>query len=135
MAELEGRLRELPLDWPPQPDLTLAVRAAVASPRRRRFGRRSLAVAAAFAVPPARTAILRWLGLHHVRVGRVAELPRTRPLNGAVLGTRTSLVDATRRAGFELSLPRGEQPDSVYAAETEERRVGKECRSRWSPYH
>ena len=23
----------------------------------------------------------------------------------------------------------------VYAARSEERRVGKECRSRWSPYH
>ena len=25
--------------------------------------------------------------------------------------------------------------DSVTGRETEERRVGKECRSRWSPYH
>ena len=24
---------------------------------------------------------------------------------------------------------------SVYAIRSEERRVGKECRSRWSPYH
>ena len=26
------------------------------------------------------------------------------------------------------------QPD-IYALRSEERRVGKECRSRWSPYH
>ena len=26
-------------------------------------------------------------------------------------------------------------PDNFHAEETEERRVGKECRSRWSPYH
>ena len=25
--------------------------------------------------------------------------------------------------------------DAYYAARSEERRVGKECRSRWSPYH
>ena len=26
-------------------------------------------------------------------------------------------------------------PDSEFASRSEERRVGKECRSRWSPYH
>src|SRR2546426_7173832 len=26
-------------------------------------------------------------------------------------------------------------PDGEYKARSEERRVGKECRSRWSPYH
>ena len=25
--------------------------------------------------------------------------------------------------------------NGIYAARSEERRVGKECRSRWSPYH
>ena len=28
-----------------------------------------------------------------------------------------------------------EQADAVYTERSEERRVGKECRSRWSPYH
>ena len=28
-----------------------------------------------------------------------------------------------------------DQPEGMRSAETEERRVGKECRSRWSPYH
>ena len=27
------------------------------------------------------------------------------------------------------------QPDTLYFSRSEERRVGKECRSRWSPYH
>ena len=29
----------------------------------------------------------------------------------------------------------GENLRELYAARSEERRVGKECRSRWSPYH
>src|SRR2546428_5260991 len=29
----------------------------------------------------------------------------------------------------------GQQPDAFAALRSEERRVGKECRSRWSPYH
>ena len=28
-----------------------------------------------------------------------------------------------------------EMPDQIVAFRSEERRVGKECRSRWSPYH
>src|SRR2546422_2649568 len=31
--------------------------------------------------------------------------------------------------------PGGDRREEVYAARSEERRVGKECRSRWSPYH
>src|SRR3712207_8997437 len=27
------------------------------------------------------------------------------------------------------------RPDTLFGARSEERRVGKECRSRWSPYH
>ena len=47
-------------------------------------------------------------------------------------------LDATRRA---LWLARAERAEaekwrhSVYDGRSEERRVGKECRSRWSPYH
>ena len=33
-----------------------------------------------------------------------------------------------------LSL-KGETIDEITASRSEERRVGKECRSRWSPYH
>src|SRR3712207_1183587 len=31
--------------------------------------------------------------------------------------------------------PAGDDPVHVYLGRSEERRVGKECRSRWSPYH
>jgi hypothetical protein len=124
VPELERRLRELPLDWPPQPELTLAVRAAIAQPPGQRPARRALvlalaalvlALAAAFAVPQARTAILRWFGLEHVRVVRVEHLPPTRRLEPSDLGRRTSFVGATREAGFELLVPRKEA-DAVYLA-------------------
>jgi hypothetical protein len=126
MPELERRLGELRIDWPPQPDLTLAVRAAVAEPRRPRPRRAlvlaavalALALAAAFAVPQARTAILRWFGLDHVRVVRVGELPPARPLNSTDLGRLTSFVAATRAAGFELLVP-SDRPDAVYVARTD----------------
>ena len=126
MPELERRLGSVRIDWPPQPDLTLAVRAAIAEPRRPRRRRAlvlalaalALALAAAFAVPQARTAILHWFGLDHVRVVRVGELPPTRPLNGADLGRRTSFVAATHAAGFELLVP-SERPDAVYVARTD----------------
>jgi len=42
-----------------------------------------------------------------------------------------------KAVGYQKSLPI-EDADSLIdfeAARSEERRVGKECRSRWSPYH
>ena len=35
----------------------------------------------------------------------------------------------------ELNIELPNAPDPVGAYRSEERRVGKECRSRWSPYH
>src|SRR2546428_2840413 len=35
----------------------------------------------------------------------------------------------------QLLVPRVERDDRAVLARSEERRVGKECRSRWSPYH
>ena len=37
--------------------------------------------------------------------------------------------------GPRNDLPKGYAPKEVIAMRSEERRVGKECRSRWSPYH
>ena len=35
-----------------------------------------------------------------------------------------------------FAMPEGEElPEQGFAKRSEERRVGKECRSRWSPYH
>jgi hypothetical protein len=126
MTELERQLAGLgaAIEWPPEPDLRAHVRARVDEPAEALLPwRRTLvvaftllvvAVAAAFAVPPARTAILRWLGLEHVKVVRVDELPPTRRLEATDLGERTTLATARRRAGFvPLRLP-GRPPDAVF---------------------
>jgi hypothetical protein len=128
MAELERELRLLSVDWPPEPDLTRAVWRRLAEEPRRVFPwRRTLAVAfavlvvsiaAVFAVPSARTAILRWFGLTHVRVVRVDRLPPTRKMSAADLGTQTKLADAARRAGF-APLVLHNRPDFVFFAQTE----------------
>src|SRR3712207_7925554 len=46
-------------------------------------------------------------------------------------------IEAIREAGIdEVGIVVGATADEVRAAvRSEERRVGKECRSRWSPYH
>ena len=45
-------------------------------------------------------------------------------------------VRVTTRARIEAALERFDFRPNVYAMNrSEERRVGKECRSRWSPYH
>src|SRR5256885_2499924 len=44
----------------------------------------------------------------------------------------------TSRAGQTMAFtyyPSGQVAQKTYADRSEERRVGKECRSRWSPYH
>ena len=70
-------------------------------------------------VPPLRVGMVGYafMGAAHSQgwrtVGRVFDLPR-RPVLAAICGRD---ADAVRRA------------------RSEERRVGKECRSRWSPYH
>ena len=40
----------------------------------------------------------------------------------------------TRAVALRL-LALGCQTDKIFTSRSEERRVGKECRSRWSPYH
>jgi hypothetical protein len=124
MAELETALRQLggELDFPPTPDLAQAIRGRLERPR---FWRRPAAiaialvvvaaVAAVFAVPQSRSAILDWLGLRHVSVVRVEKLPVV-PANGLDLGQRVTLGEAERRAPW-LLLPDGE-PDSVWVNES-----------------
>src|SRR5687768_2761739 len=57
---------------------------------------------------------------------RAAEAPT---LDGDVLGD-AAWAAATPITGFTQ-----EQPNEGEPVRSEERRVGKECRSRWSPYH
>jgi hypothetical protein len=125
MAELERELLAVGrrLDWPAEPDLAPRVRARLDAPVEPLVPwRRTLviavallavAIAAAFAVPSARTAILRWLGLSHVRVVHVDTLPPTRRLTENDLGTQTTLAAAERRLGFHV-LQLRERPDAVY---------------------
>ena len=127
MNGLEQELHALaPLvEWPDEPDLAPAVaaRLAVSPPRRRPSLRVGvalavilLALAVALAVPPARTAILDWIGLGSARIELVEELPPL-PLTAPVelLGRPTTLADARRHAGFPIaSPPRNElAPDEI----------------------
>src|ERR1041385_4117773 len=53
-------------------------------------------------------------------------------LKGVVRGVLERFMDALKNAGHEAAIE--DRADST-DARSEERRVGKECRSRWSPYH
>ena len=63
-------------------------------------------------------------GVGRLADGRAVFVPRTAP------GERVRLRDGVR---LHKTFARGELAEVV--ARSEERRVGKECRSRWSPYH
>src|SRR2546426_6038866 len=54
-----------------------------------------------------------------------------RPDDGSV----SANVYTNRFFGFSFEFPQGWTVVKEDAARSEERRVGKECRSRWSPYH
>ena len=54
--------------------------------------------------------------------------PTLRTDSGRIGGTGVSLAEPSAEVMVKLSL-------SSTPARSEERRVGKECRSRWSPYH
>src|SRR5256885_14958623 len=63
--------------------------------------------------------IVAWLGVLILPVSSVLQ----------VAGTNLGLVVST------LYVLRGAAIVATFAERSEERRVGKECRSRWSPYH
>ena len=120
MPELETALLQLGRDveFPPTPDLASAIRGRLG---KRRSWRRPvvvaiallvLAIGAALLVPPARTAILDWLGLRHVNVSRVDTLPPTHPLGRLDLGEKVTAAEARRRAPW-LLVP-DDAPDSQY---------------------
>lgn len=129
MTPLERELQALAaaLEWPPAPDVAARVLARVREtpPPSRRAPRRRLAVAlavvlaallAVVAVPPARTAVLDWLGIGGARIVEVDELPAVAPSPGlALLGDLVTLERARALAGFELAEPPdGERdPDEI----------------------
>ena len=115
VPELERDLEALAAEvaWPPTPELRLQLDPR----RRRRFveGRRALvlvvavlllALAVAFAVPSARTAILRFFHLRGATVELVDRLPPAQERDlGADLANPVSLEQAERDLGFRILLP------------------------------
>src|SRR2546430_15733523 len=63
--------------------------------------------------------------------GAVALVEKDRPDDGL----ERVRQDRLQRAGAGLMSPLSQQEIVAQAERSEERRVGKECRSRWSPYH
>jgi hypothetical protein len=127
---LEQELRELSaaLAWPDAPDVAAVVRSRIeAAPRRarRRPRRHQLAialavlvavVAATLAVPQARSAILRALGIGNVRIELVDDLPPTAPRSDlSLLGIPVSLGEAREAFPYELVSPDPElgAPDEI----------------------
>jgi hypothetical protein len=121
VSELETRLAELPVEWPPEPDVTGRVRSRLeAQPRPRRRFRPAWAVALAIlvslggvaAVPSARSAVLRWLGIEGVRIERVPEAPTPAPSPSPIL----DLGEPTKLAPGTVVPSALGAPDAVYAA-------------------
>jgi len=109
------------VEWPDAPDVATAVAGRIAEPAPRpRMQPPRLALAlvvllaallAVLAVPPARTAILDWLGIGGARIVRVDELPAIEPSPGLeILGDETSLEAARSRAGFRFADPPRDEP-------------------------
>src|SRR5919204_2640405 len=125
MTELELALVELgrALELPPAPDVAARVAARI-EPRRRGFPVRRLAIAIgvlavgvgiAFAVPPARSAILRFLGFGAVRIELVQTLPaaQERPL-GSGLGDVATAAQARAALRGTLLLPPGAEHATLH---------------------
>jgi hypothetical protein len=117
MPELDVALRELgrQVEFPPTPDLASAIRGRLERPRRWRrpvaiaLAVLVVAVGAVLAVPPARTAILDWLGLRGVSIVRVDELPPTPAVERLELGRKITPEEAP----LWLRVP-DDEPDTIY---------------------
>ena len=70
-----------------------------------------------------------------VITGGCAELPGIRELALKTLGGPVRLAYPQGIAGLPTQLQKASTPTAVGLLRSEERRVGKECRSRWSTYH
>jgi hypothetical protein len=127
LTSLETRLRALghELDFPPERDLAPAVLERLEG--RRPFPWRrttalalallTIAVGAAFAVPQARTAILRFFHIGGETIIRVETLPPAVERSQAGgFGTPLSRAAAEQTLGFRFMLPpfHGQRPDRVY---------------------
>src|SRR3712207_6928740 len=72
-----------------------------------------------------------WSFAHRARTGFKREYPMFLVINGLTLLMGLGIV-AFARYGLDLTSAWALQGANL---RSEERRVGKECRSRWSPYH
>ena len=67
------------------------------------------------------------------------EIPEQTEIDGGItMGNRYELnknLAQMLKGGVIMDVTTPEQAKIAEAARSEERRVGKECRSRWSPYH
>jgi hypothetical protein len=119
MTERELRALARYVEYPAERDLAPAVRARLtARPQRRRraviaaLAALVLAVAVAFAVPPARSAILRFFHLQGVTIERVDRLPEVKTSRPLDLGNPLTLAEARRTMHFRpLTSPLLGQPD------------------------
>jgi hypothetical protein len=125
--ELERALRELEPDWPPTPDLAVAVRARIATPAPRVRRPWVPALAAALgallvfgvvmaASPSARSTVLRWLGLKSVEVRHAPPSATPPPVRRGAelgLGRAVRLAAARRAAGFPVPVPTALGPPAV----------------------
>ena len=60
----------------------------------------------------------------------------TKLVNNIMLDGKKSVAQKIVYDAFDIIKEKeGKNPLEVFEARSEERRVGKECRSRWSPYH
>jgi hypothetical protein len=123
VTELERQLLSLEIAVPEEPDLAPAVLARIEGrpfPWRRAavlaIAVVAVAIAAAFAVPQARTSILRFFHLGAATVERVNTLPpAVERSNAKGLGRPLPLRAAERAVGFRLALPPlGERPERAY---------------------
>jgi len=62
-----------------------------------------------------------------------AETPKLK--TGTVLKRTYEFKQAGKTMEYCLYLPKAYDRSKAWPLRSEERRVGKECRSRWSPYH
>jgi hypothetical protein len=112
MTELERQLHALApyVELPAEPDLAAAVRARIAARRPARIRRAvalglalvAIAVGVAFAVPPARSAILRFFGFSSVRIEFVDRLPAVPVTYTLDLGQRTTLAGARASVSYRV---------------------------------
>jgi hypothetical protein len=126
VSELEQRLVTLgrELELPAEPDVAPFVLRRLEGrrpfpwrPVALAFALAAIAVGTAFAVPQARSAILRFFHLGGASVVRVETLPQAVERSKAGgLGEPLTRPEAERRIGFELVLPpvRGDGPKRVY---------------------